>query len=49
MRLTHEQLDKLTHNTKEELLFILYKIEDELEYKCKSVSRAIDYLQGGNE
>ena len=38
-------IDNLTTQTQEELLGVLYHIEDNLEYECKSVSSTIDYLQ----
>ncbi len=38
-------LDELTQQTKGELLDTLYHIEDQMEYKCKSVSKLINYLQ----
>lgn len=38
-------IDNLTTQTQEELLGVLYHIEDNLGYKCKSVSSTIDYLQ----
>ena len=38
-------LNELTNDTKEELLNTLYHIEDQMSYKCKSVSKTIDTLQ----
>ena len=38
-------IDNLTTQTQEELLGVLYHIEDNLEYECKSVSNTINYLQ----
>lgn len=38
-------IDNLTTQTQEELLGVLYHIEDNLGYECKSVSSTIDYLQ----
>ena len=38
-------IDNLTTQTQEELLDVLYHIEDNLEYECKSVSSTINYLQ----
>jgi hypothetical protein len=45
MILTLYQLNTLSAKTRAELLDTLYKVEDELEYKCKKVSNTIDYLQ----
>ena len=45
MILTLYQLNSLSKMTRAELLDVLYKVEDELEYKCKKVSKTIDYLQ----
>lgn len=47
MTITKKQIDSLSEATRLEMLFTLYRIEDELEYKCKSVSKAINYLQKG--
>lgn len=47
MILTKKQVKKLTEDTKLEMLFTLYRIEDELEYKCKSITKMINYLQKG--
>lgn len=38
-------IDNLSTKNQEELLDVLYHIEDNLGYKCKSVSSTIDYLQ----
>ena len=38
-------IDNLSTKSQEELLDVLYHIEDDLEYECKSVSSAINYLQ----
>lgn len=38
-------LDELNEETKRELLDVLYHVEDQMCYKCKSVSKTIDYLQ----
>ena len=38
-------IDNLTAKNQEELLDILYHIEDNLDYECKSVSSTINYLQ----
>lgn len=38
-------IDNLTTQNQEELLDALYRIEANLEYKCKSVSSTINYLQ----
>ncbi len=45
MLLTERQIDKLTTKAKEKLLYALYKVEDETDYKIKKVSSTIDYLQ----
>lgn len=45
MILTKKQIDELPFDTCEQLLDILYIIEDQLDYKCKSVSATINYLQ----
>jgi len=45
MVLTKTQISKLTKETRTELLFTLYKIEDELAYNCKDVSKTINYIQ----
>lgn len=45
MILTKTQISKLTKETRRELLFTLYKIEDELAYNCKDVSKTINYIQ----
>lgn len=38
-------IDNLTTKNQEELLGVLYHIEDNLGYECKSVSSTINYLQ----
>lgn len=38
-------IDNLTTKNQEELLDVLYHIEDNLDYECKSVSNTINYLQ----
>lgn len=45
MILTERQIDKLSTTIKERLLNVLYKVEDETDYKIKKVSNTIDYLQ----
>ena len=45
MVLTKTQINKLTKESRTELLFTLYKIEDELAYNCKNVSKTINYIQ----
>ena len=45
MLLNKKQILKLTKETRTELLFTLYKIEDELAYDCKDVSKTINYIQ----
>lgn len=45
MLLTKKEINQLTKETKTELLSLLYIIEDELMYKCKSISNTISYLQ----
>ena len=45
MILTKKQLNKITQKNKEELLMILYSIEDNLDYKCKNISKTINYIQ----
>lgn len=49
MIITKKQLDSLSEDTRLEMLFTLYRVEDELGYKCKSISKAINYLQKGDE
>lgn len=46
MILTKKQIDDLSFDTCEQLLSVLYLIEDQLGYKCKRISNTIDYLQG---
>lgn len=38
-------IDELSTKNQQELLDVLYHIEDDLEYECKSVSSTINYLQ----
>ena len=38
-------IDNLMTQNQEDLLNVLYRIEDDLGYKCKSVSSTINYLQ----
>ena len=38
-------IDNLSTKNQEELLDVLYHIEDNLDYECKSVSSTINYLQ----
>lgn len=45
MILTIEQLEQLRNKTKQELLMLLYEIEDDLDYNCKEVSDTLNYLQ----
>ena len=45
MILTEKQLCMIDYETNKELLYLLYKIEDRLNYKYKKVSNTIDYLQ----
>ena len=45
MILTKKQIDDLPYDTCEQLLDVLYIIEDQLNYKCKKVSATINYLQ----
>lgn len=45
MLLNKKQILKLTKETRTELLFTLYKVEDELGYECKDVTKTINYLQ----
>ena len=45
MILTETQLNELSLATKTNLLFLLYNIEDELEYNCDEVTKTINYLQ----
>lgn len=49
MIITKKQIDSLSKATRMELLFTLYRIEDELGYNCKSISKTINYLQKGDE
>lgn len=45
MILTKKQLSELRKETIDELLNILYTIENQLCYKCKNVSKTINYIQ----
>lgn len=45
MILTKKQLSQLRKQTIDELLSILYTIEDQLCYECKNVSQTINYIQ----
>lgn len=45
MILTKRQLSQLKKETIDELLYILYSIEDQLCYECKNVSQTINYIQ----
>lgn len=45
MILTKKQIDELPFDTCQQLLDVLYIIEDQLDYKCKKVSETINYLQ----
>lgn len=45
MILTKKQIDDLPYDTCEQLLDVLYIIEDQLGYNCKKVSATINYLQ----
>ena len=45
MILTKKQIDDLPFDTCEDLLYLLYTIEDQLGYNCKKVSNTINYLQ----
>lgn len=45
MILTKKQIDNLPYDTCEQLLDVLYIVEDQLDYKCKRVSATINYLQ----
>lgn len=47
--LDENELRSLSNETKIDLLDILYKIEDELQYNCKKVTNTIDFLQGFNK
>lgn len=49
MIITKKQIDSLSKSAKMELLFTLYEIEDELGYKCKNISKVINYLQKGDD
>lgn len=43
--LNENELNSLSSETKSDLLDILYRIEDELQYNCKKVTNTIDFLQ----
>ena len=45
MILNIEQLEQLRKKTKQDLLMILYEIEDDLDYNCNDISETINYLQ----
>jgi hypothetical protein len=45
MLLTENQIGQLRKQTRIDLLTLLYQVEDDLQYKSKSVSKTIDYLQ----
>lgn len=45
MKLTFNQVNSLPIKTQLDLLNVLYTVEDQLYYKCKSVSKMIDYIQ----
>ena len=45
MILTKKQLSQLRKETMDELLYILYSIEDQLGYECKNISQTINYIQ----
>ena len=45
MILSERQIAQLDKQTREKLLLVLYTIEDELQYKCKNVSKTINYIQ----
>ena len=45
MVLTKKQIENLPYDTCEQLLDLLYIIEDQLNYKCKKISNTINYLQ----
>lgn len=45
MILTKKQLAKITDKQRDELLNVLYGIEDRLNYKCKNISKTINYIQ----
>ena len=43
--LSNTELENLSKDTQRELLFLLYKIEDELNYNNKQITNTIDFLQ----
>lgn len=43
--LDENELRSLSSETKSDLLDILYRIEDELQYKNKKITNTIDFLQ----
>lgn len=45
MILNKKQLNELSEDTRSDLLSVLWAIEDELQYKCKKVTKTIDYLE----
>lgn len=45
MILNKKQLNELSEDTRSDLLSVLWVIEDELQYKCKKVTKTIDYLE----
>ena len=45
LMLSKKQLSKLSEKQLEDLLIVLYSIEDTLDYKCKNVSDTINYIQ----
>lgn len=45
MILSKKQLEQISQKNRDELLMILYSIEDELAYKCKNISETINYIQ----
>lgn len=47
--LTERQIEQLRKQTRIDLLTLLYQVEDDLQYKSKSVSKTIDYLQEYNK
>lgn len=49
MILSERQIEQLRKQTRIDLLMLLYQVEDDLQYKSKSVTRTIDYLQEYNK
>jgi hypothetical protein len=47
--LSERQIEQLRKQTRIDLLMLLYQVEDDLQYKSKSVTRTIDYLQEYNK